>query len=287
MGRVTDNHPQGQATDEQLKEYALNNYTQVQNQKGNFPTEQVPLPSKGTVYPEGNPLASGNVEMKYMTAREEDILTSQNLIKQGIVLDKVMQSMIVSPINYNDLIIGDKNSIMIASRILGYGKDYETTYTCPSCGHKHKLLIDLTKMPEKNIPEDVKSVGINRFEFTLPTCKRVVTFKFLSHGDEKAITAELEILKKNAKKDSVDRELSTRLKYTIQSVDGNTEEKFIDEFVDNQLLAKDSKELRKYIKYASPDQKFQTKFVCGQPDCDYEQEALVFSIDTTFFWPNT
>jgi hypothetical protein len=90
----------------------------------NFPTEIIELPSKGLVYPKGNPLSSGKVEMKYMTAKEEDILTNQSYIQEGTVLDKLLQSLIISKINYNDLIVGDKNALLVASRILGYGKDY-------------------------------------------------------------------------------------------------------------------------------------------------------------------
>ena len=93
-----------------------------------FPTEEVELPSKGLVYPKENPLSSGKIEMKYMTAKEEDILTNQNYIKKGIVLDKLLKSLIVSDINYDDLVVGDKNAILIAARILGYGRDYEFTY---------------------------------------------------------------------------------------------------------------------------------------------------------------
>ena len=94
-----------------------------------FPTEVVELPSKGYFYPEGHPLASGKVEVKYMTAKEEDILTSQNLIEQGIVIDKLLESLVIDKkININDMLVGDKNAIMVASRVLGYGKDYEFTY---------------------------------------------------------------------------------------------------------------------------------------------------------------
>jgi len=100
----------------------------MSDEKFKFPTEVVELPSKGLVYPEDNPLSSGKIEMKYMTAKEEDILTNQSYIEKGIVLDKLLQALIVSKINYNDLITGDKNAIMIAARILGYGKDYTFTY---------------------------------------------------------------------------------------------------------------------------------------------------------------
>src|SRR6056300_1773849 len=92
-----------------------------------LPTEVVELPSKGLLYPEGSPLVEGKIEMKYMTAKEEDILTNQNYIRQGIVIDKLLKSLIVSKINFEDLLIGDKDAIIIASRILGYGKDYNFT----------------------------------------------------------------------------------------------------------------------------------------------------------------
>ena len=103
-----------------------------------FPTEEVELPSKGLVYPKDNPLSSGKIEMKYMTAKEEDILTNQNYIKQGIVIDKLLKSLIVSKVNYDDLIVGDKNAVLIAARILGYGKDYDFQYK------GEEVTIDLT-----------------------------------------------------------------------------------------------------------------------------------------------
>ena len=282
MSTVNDNYP---VSDAKLKELAVQQYTQAQVRKSNFPTEMVSLPSQGKVYPEGNPLRSGQIEMKYMTAREEDILTSQNLIRQGVVLDKLMQSLIVSPINYNDLVIGDKNAIMIASRILGYGKDYEIDVVCPSCKEKNRVLVDLTKLPEKNIPDDVKMVNVNEFEFALPQSKRIVTFKMLSHGNEKSMQTELDAGKKVKNSSNVDKELTTRLKYLIVSIDGNKDSKTIDEFVDNELFAMDSRALRTYIKLITPDQKFEIPFACTH--CDHEQEALGFAIDTNFFWPTT
>ena len=222
--------------------------------------------------------------MKYMTAREEDILTSQNLIKQGVVLDKLMQSMIVSPINFNDLVIGDKNAIMIAARILGYGKAYETKIECPMCGADNKLEVDLTTLPESNVPEEAVMVSPGIFEFTLPQSKRVIHFRLLTTGDDKRISKELEAQKKSTK-DGVDRELTTRLKNLIVSVDGNAEKKFISHFVDNELFAMDSRAFRSYIKSVSPDTKFEIDFTCTE--CDGDKEALSFNIDTNFFWPKS
>ena len=118
-------------------------------QKHQFPTEEVTLPSKGLLYPEGSPLKKGVIEMKYMTAREEDILTNQNYIEKGTVIDKLLKSLIVTPINYNDLLLGDKNAILIAARILGYGKDYEFEHN----GESHT--VDLTTIDDKNLNKDL------------------------------------------------------------------------------------------------------------------------------------
>jgi hypothetical protein len=218
-----------------------------------------------------------------MTAREEDILTSQNLIKQGVVIDKLMQSMIISPINYNDIVIGDKNALMVAARILGYGKDYPVEITCPHCSHKNKTSVDLTKLPEVIVSDDIPMASPGIFEFTLPKTKRVIHFRLLTTAIDKQISKEMEILKKANKNGGVDNELTTRLKALIVSVDDNVDKKYISNFVDNELFAMDSKSLRSYIKLVSPDVKFEFTFDCEE--CGHEEEALSFIIDTTFFWP--
>jgi transcription elongation factor Elf1 len=287
MPTVNDNYPKkdnAEMSDAQLKELAIQQMQRQEVKNSGFPTEMISLPSQGKVYPETNPLSSGKIEMKYMTAREEDILTSQNLIRQGIVLEKLMQSMIVSPINYNDLVIGDKNAIMVAARILGYGKEYSATVECPKCTHENSINVDLTQLPEKTIPEDATMISPGVFEFTLPQSKRVIHFKLLNAGSDKQISKELEVAKKaNRSSTAVDRELTTRLKNIIVSVDGETDKKFISNFVDNELFAMDSRSLRTYMKEISPDTTFAIYFTCSK--CDHEEEALVFNIDTSFFWP--
>ena len=140
-----------------------------------FPTETVDLPSKGYLYVEGHPLSSGKVEIKYMTAKEEDILTSQNLIQQGTVIDTLLQALIMDKtINVNDLLIGDKNAIMVAARILGYGKEYEFEYE----GKEQE--VDLSKLNPKKIDFKKMTRGVNEFSFELPTSKRTITFKLLT-----------------------------------------------------------------------------------------------------------
>jgi len=210
-----------------------------------IPTETIELPSKGLLYDPNSELAKGTVEMKYMTAREEDILTNQSYIKNGTVLDKLMKSLIVSKINYDDLLIGDKNAIMIAARVLGYGKDYTFEYL------GEEYTVDLSLLENKPLHNEVETRKTNEFEFTLPHSGNHLTFRFLTHKDEQDITKELDGLKKINKDSSP--ELSTRLKYIITSVEGNRERKDIREFVDNYLLAKDSRALREYIKEIQPD----------------------------------
>ncbi len=190
--------------------------------KPKFPTEIVDLPSKGLLYPKENPLSSGKIEMKYMSAREEDILTNANYIKQGTVIDKLLQALIVSPINYDDLLIGDKNAILVAARILGYGKNYQFTYV-NSQGQEVDAVVDLTTLNDKIIEDSLYTPGLNEFNFKLPHSDNTVTFKLLTHGDEKKIEAEIKGLQKI--NPSATYDVTTRLKYMITSVNGNREVK--------------------------------------------------------------
>ena len=238
--------------------------------KPKFPTEMVDLPSKGLLYPEGSPLRSGQIEMKYMTAREEDILTNQNYIQQGTVLDKLIESLIVSKIDIKELLVGDKNAILIASRILGYGQDYEFETN----GRVYQ--VDLTTLKDKELSEDVNYENGNNFEFTLPSSNNQITFKLLTHGDETAVDQELKGLKKINPNGSP--ELSTRLKYIITSVNGDSDRKTVREFVDNELLARDSRALRQEIKRISPDINLTIKGDDG--------EDIAVPISLNFFWPD-
>ena len=208
--------------------------------KFKFPTEMVDLPSKGLLYPEGHPLSSGKIELKYMTAREEDILTNQNYLKQGIVIDKLLQSLIVTKFDFDDLLIGDKNAIMVAARVLGYGQDYTFTY------EGEEVTVDLSDLSSVELDEDKMEKGVNSFEYTLPHSGTKITFKLLTGKDEKDIDAELKGLKKINK--TISPDLSTRLKHQILSVEGNEDKKTIRDFVDNYFLARDSSSFRTYLK---------------------------------------
>ena len=236
-----------------------------------IPTEIIELPSKGLLYPEDSELAKGTVEMKYMTAREEDILTNQSYIKNGTVLDKLMKSLIVSKINYDEILIGDKNAIMVAARVLGYGKEYTFEYN----GESHT--VDLSTLENKPLHLEIESRKTNEFEYTLPHSGNRVTFHLLTHKDEQDINREIEGLKKINKDSSSD--LTTRLKYIITSVEGNHERKDIRDFVDNYLLAKDSRALREYIKTIQPD--VDMSFFPSEGG-----DRVNIPVGISFFWPN-
>lgn len=216
------------------------------NTKFKLPTETVLLPSKGLLYPEDSPLSKGELEMKYMTAKEEDILTNSNYIHNGTVIDKLLQSLIVTEnVNYDELLIGDKNAIMVAARILAYGKDYSVRY------RGRDEVIDLSKLEERNIDLKLLEGRINEFSFTMPTSKVELKYKILNHADEKAIEAELAGL---AKIDpEANAEVTTRLKFSITSVQGSKEATDIRNYVDNYLLATDARALRDEILKVSPD----------------------------------
>ena len=268
-------------SDNQLKKIAEAQYKAEkasETKTKDFPTEIVQLPSKGKFYPEGHALSTGKIEMKYMTAKEEDILTNQSYIKNGVVLDKLFRALIVTPVNYNDVLLGDKNAIMVAARVLGYGKDYEIAVTDDD-GNKQKQTIDLTQLKDKELDWD-RFEKEDAFVFQLPVSKRKVTVCHLTHGIQRKIDAELKGLKK-LKKESAD--LTTRLKYQITAVDGDDSSAVIRKFVDNELLAIDSRALRKFIDNITPD-------IDLKIDCLSEETGEPFrssvNIGLDFFWPD-
>jgi hypothetical protein len=238
-----------------------------------LPTETIELPSKGLLYPEGHPLASGTVEMKYMTAKEEDILTNQNYIKNGTVIDKLLKSLLVTEFNYNDLLVGDKNAIMIAARILSYGKDYPVSF------NGEEVLVDLSLLDAKEHKVDYVRDS-NEFTIKLPRAGSEVTFKLLTHGDELAIDNEVKGLQKINKNNIA--EVTTRLKHMIVSIDGTRERADIRKFVDGYLLAQDARAIREEYVRVSPD--INLSFTYTYEDGSEEEVALPIGLN--FFWPD-
>ena len=240
-----------------------------------FPSEVIDLPSEGRLYPEGHPLKDGKIEIKYMTAKEEDILTSQNLIKKGVVIDRLLDSLILTNgIKSDDLVLGDKNAIMVAARILAYGPEYTCEVQNPNTGEKSEETFNLADCPFKKLPEGVTE---NNFEVELPISKKKITFKLLTGKEEAAIEAEL---KSSSKINSeVKPELTTRLRHTITSVDGDESKPTINNFVQT-LLARDSMHLRKEIRKVTPDIELSQEIEVGG-----ESVKVDIPLTVGFFWP--
>ena len=237
-----------------------------------FPTEIVELPSQGLIYPADHPLRSGKVEMKYMTAKEEDILTNQNYIQKGIVLDKLLEALTMNKFPLKEITPGDKNALIIASRVLGYGKDYTFTY-----GGK-EYNVDLSTLENK--PFDTSLItSRGTFKFKLPVSQTEVEFKLLTDKDEELINQEIQGFKKLNKEISSD--VTTRLKHHLVVVDSSTDRNIIKEFVEFNLLAADSRALRLYIKEISPDINLSTKV-----EVNGVEEDIDIPISLNFFWPD-
>ena len=236
-----------------------------------LPTEQVDLPSKGLLYPKESPLSSGKVEIKYMTAKEEDILSNQSYIQKGIVLDKLLDELIVTKdVNHRDLVVGDKNAVLIAARILGYGKEYTFTWA------GEEQTIDLTELENNDFDPSSMINNTNEFSYLLPHSKNEITYRILTGREEAKITREIKGLKKINK--DANPELTTRLKYMILSINGDEDNKQIREFVDNHLLARDSRAFRTHIRSFQPDVDLTITLDSG--------EEVEVPMGLSFFWPD-
>ena len=248
--------------------------------KQKFPSEIIDLPSGGKIYGKDSPLHQGKIEIKYMTAKEEDILTSANLIKKGAVLEKLLDSLILTPgISSNDLVMGDKNAIMIAVRILAYGPEYSAEVTHPDTGERMTHAFNLADCPFKILPKDV-NYSSNVFDFQLPVSKTKLKWKLLTGLDDEKITAELEAKKKLGSMQTSG--ITTRLKHLIVEWDGVSEKGELSEKIDN-MLSKDSLALRNEVKRVSPDVEMKTEVEF------LEGGTVEVDIPMTvgFFWPDT
>ena len=243
-----------------------------------FPTEVIDLPSGGKVYPKDSPLAEGKLELKYMTTREEDILMSENLITQGVVIDKLLDSLIVTQgVKQEQLVLGDKNAVLVAARILAYGPHYTCEVANPNnLEQKIEHTFDLTECPFKEAVDGV-DYDNNSFDYETPIGKNKIKFKLLTGVEEKLIEKDLE----QSKKVGYNSGITTRLRYTITEVDGDNKQDTISTFSQN-MLARDSMALRNYIEQISPDIDLTSEIQIGG-------EAVSVSIPLTveFFWPKS
>lgn len=248
------------------------------------PTEFVELPSGGKLYPEGHPLhGKDTVEIRFMTAKEEDILTSKALIKKGIAIDRMLQSILVDKsIKVEKLLLGDKNALTMAARISGYGSDYDVQMACPSCESKVKHTFDLEQV--KSVEgKDLSELGLTQTEdgtflVNLIRTNASVEFRLLTGADESQLLSEVTQTKSSKKEEN---NSTSQLKRIIVSVNGERDRQLINQFVQS-MPAIDARFLRKVLKDATPDVDMTQEFEC--PNCGHEEEVEIpFTVE--FFWP--
>jgi hypothetical protein len=249
-----------------------------------LPVASVPLPSGGKIYPDGPLHLAEYIDLKAMTAREEDILMNRNLVRKGTVITELIKSCIIDKnIDVNSLISGDRNALMVAVRITGYSADYSPKVTCPACDTQQDFSVNLENLPVKELDlTKVKQVGFaqNAFEFTLPMSKKTVVYKFLTGKEEERILQDLEAKRK---KGIVQENLvTTKLMNSIIAIEGNTERGFINQFC-QYMPARDSLALRTILEETEPGIDMSSEFVCN--GCGH-QEVLTVPLGPTFFWPN-
>lgn len=251
------------------------------------PTEFVELPSEGKYYPPDHPLhGKKSVEIKYMTAKEEDILASSSLIKSGVVFDRFLQSILMDKIDPNDLLIGDKNAILIAARITGYGAEYLTDVGCPACSAVSKYKFDLSKTTTSNGVNEsfydtfsVEETEHGTFSFSLTQINAVVEVKPLNGHDEKKLSSIATAKSKNNLQESV---VTDGLRSYIVSVNGNRDRAYINQFIE-ALPARYSRRIRIVYKNIVPQASVQSPYSCAK--CNHQQELEV-PINIDFFWPD-
>lgn len=247
------------------------------------PTEFVDLPSKGAFYPEDHPVHGlDSIEIRHMTAKEEDILTSESLIKKGIALDRVIDSLIVNKkIKAANLLIGDKNALLITARITGFGSDYGVKITCPVCTEQTDCSVDLNDLQIKDLApsEDYKSLSNGNYEIEFPQYNNlVIEVKLLRGADERKLTQAREQRKKAKKEDSL---ITDQLKAIIVRVMDITDPILLKQFVE-QCPTKISREIRTKYETIMPDVDMKIPFECS--NCGYESEVSM-PLTADFFWP--
>jgi len=247
-----------------------------------IPVETVPLPSSGKTYPQSSPLhMCETVDIKAMTAKEEDILTSRAYLKKGTVITELIKSCLINKsINPLDMLTGDRNALMVAIRITGYGTEYSADIECGECSVKSLQEFNLGELGIKRLLIDPVTEGTNLFEFALPYCKQIVKFKFLSGRDEEEILSTAEKQKKLGL--NFEANVTTSLMHSIISV-GNIEDRAkIANFV-KSMPARDSLALRNYIRENEPGMDMKQDVAC--PSCGHS-ETVSIPIGISFLWPS-
>jgi hypothetical protein len=248
-----------------------------------IPVENVPLPSLGKIYSTNTPLSGREtVQIKAMTAQEEDILLSRALLKDGTVLTHLINSCLIDKsINARDLVAGDRNALLISIRITGYGTEYKAEVGCPSCNTKQSASFDLADLEIKRLQADPITPGSNQFEFVLPITKKRVVFKLLTGKDEEELSIIQERRKRSMPDVVVESVVTSRLENSILSIDGITDRNKLNSFI-RSMPAYDSRSLRSYMNDIEPGIDMNGRLTCVK--CGVES-SVPLPLGASFFWP--
>ncbi len=249
------------------------------------PTEFVELPSQGKFYPPGHPIHGKlNIEIRFMTAKEEDILTSKSLLKQGIALDRMLQNIIADKtVRVNDLLIGDKNALLVAARRTGYGPEYDTNVACPNCGETVEYSFDISEPPINNYMQEAEDYQVliddnGRIHINLPMSNVDVVCRLMTGADELAVVKEAE---RKSKKKMQSATATDSFRSYIVSVNGDTSPFTIESFI-QAMPARDARHLRTIYSKVVPNIDLTQNFDCS--NCGHEADMEV-PLGVDFFWP--
>ena len=248
------------------------------------PVELVPIPSEGKVYPPGTVLHNKKtLQIKAMTAREEDILSSRPLIQQGTVISHLIQACLMDKsVNVRDMLLGDRNALMVSVRITGYGSRYEADSSCPECGERSSQEFNLSELEIKRLSIDPVTPGENLFSFTLPVTGKEVQFRFLTGADEEERTIAADRKKKLMPDLKIEANVTGRLEQSVVSVGGVIDKNKVNQFISN-MPAQDSRALRSYVIKNEPGIDMSAWMRC--PRCS-ETSRINLPVGSNFFWPS-
>ena len=249
------------------------------------PTEFIDLPSGGTLYPEGHTLAGvTQIEIRHMTAKEEDILTSESLIRKGVAIDRLLSSLLVDKtVKLDQMLVGDKNALLVGARVTGFGSEYKTNVTCPLCDTTEENTFDLDLIENtttSEIPEGVTATDHHTYCLTLPLTNVEIELKMMTSGDERKFLETTQRKKRSKQPASMSTDM---IKTIVVAVGGRREKPVIAQFI-NRMPVKDSRHLRTVYEQIVPNIDLTQDYFCDA--CGYEGRIDV-PLTAEFFWPKS
>jgi hypothetical protein len=217
----------------------------------NVPFDEILIPSKGIFYNN----KKNSFLVKYLTGKEENILTSPTLIDSGKAVEMVMSSCILDwEDDVKDILLGDINAVIIYLRSTSYGDNIKYEHECPKCKYINDNVLTLSSLEMKDVEVEPDENGL--FTFVLPKMKIqqeqvIIKFRPKTLGDEIKILNEVENNKKVIGDIVYDKRVEITYKNQIVSVNDNYNKNFILNVIKNMPLG-DSLKFREFIEKVEP-----------------------------------